>query len=257
MHNIASRYNEPGMFVTNSLLLRGEDRLCFRYARLREEDAVVRSFGAPAVELREALVEGFVDQPGILEMLWGEVDIMEYLTRESGLAIVLILFWWVRDLKDLESFREVEGWFVKKLNRDVVHMIVEVIPQSGFVLKERLYQDDNLELIKRLEVWMEYYFLKLYYQHNDFWTTLLEPIEHDGKFLSQSGSARGAVELCWRAWRNTPGAVDHVRGMIPKVEKWVKDRKDLVAEEERRLGPASVGWEEEQMIIFGGFLSVV
>ncbi|KAK6345268.1 hypothetical protein TWF718_007193 [Orbilia javanica] len=255
MHCIAHDQNEPGFFVTAALLRMGRDEVCFRYLRAHEDDGAVRSMHSPAVELRRDLLGGFVNQPGIVDMLWGKIKIGEYITATSGLAAMLILFWWINDLKNIENFREVEGWLIQNLNRDVVYMIAETIPQTDFVRTKRLYENDNQKLIEKMETWMEYYFLKLAYQHAGIWQRLLEGIDNNGRFSSQFGSANLPAELCWRAWKDTPGAAEYLRGMVPKAVQWFKEKESL--EQVKVAGGIRVDWEEEQMILFGEFLSTV
>ncbi|KAK6360569.1 hypothetical protein TWF730_006708 [Orbilia blumenaviensis] len=229
MHLVGGRFHYPGIYLSAALLLQGEDKLCFKYALVREKDAAQRLAHYPNIASRDALLSGFADQPDILEQLRDSVHGEKYISKESGYAITLILYWWIQDLRNLQKFREVEGWFTDRMNSDTVYLITKAIPDTGFVLKERLYAEDNAQLIEELNVWIRFYFLRVTYQHPAGWQTLVETIENGGIPSWQGGQDVRPEQCCWRAWRDTPGAVEFVNEMIPKAKKWVEGTRYSVA----------------------------
>ncbi|KAK6350648.1 hypothetical protein TWF718_003835 [Orbilia javanica] len=217
-----------------------EDQLCFTYlcSRWSRRDRVTHLAGPEArtdLEALERLISRKEFEKDVLDGLESGVDTSDGTPNIvfQG-TMVLLYFWWLEDLKNLQLIRSMENWLVRKLNFDIYTIIQSYMTETVVIQNHRnLLKKNNTSLIKKMERRMRYHFRSGHYMNGTFWEQMLGVSENDmvhslvdNARLDNKGCSRltGREEdrkflniLYW-PFRNTPGVFEYVKKMIPEIE---------------------------------------
>ncbi|KAK6534780.1 hypothetical protein TWF281_006080 [Arthrobotrys megalospora] len=241
---ITTPLHSPGRpleYTISTLLYMKEDQLCYsyicgRWRRRNRETLRTRPEGLDDWEALQRLADREKFKKDVFEGLKKGVDTSDGLADVQFQApMVLLYFWWVRDLKNLQLLKMMERWLVGRLNFDVYMMIREYMADTVVIRNRRdLMDEDKTALIKKMESRMRYHFRSGHYMNGTFWEQMLEVSENDmehtvvenarlectdrSAFPGTPEADRRILSFLYWPFRNTPGAFEYVRRMIPEIE---------------------------------------
>ncbi|KAF3936735.1 hypothetical protein ABW19_dt0201571 [Dactylella cylindrospora] len=219
------RYGGGSRTLTTALMLRGNGhQRCYSYVAWWNDHFCACCWGEKA-RPGNVLIhpEKYVRDPfepvDNLAPLGGLPD------TEYSIPIAFLKILWVEELKDLERFKSVEGWFRTKLNYDVTEVIRGQMVDSD-VLKERseLWRKDNTELIEKLKDQVRVLVEDVESRSMFFWERLLEAVEgrlgepdpDDEESGGRRGDTRYLVEVYADVWKGRERPLKVIKGKLVK-----------------------------------------
>ncbi|KAK6521636.1 hypothetical protein TWF506_001846 [Arthrobotrys conoides] len=232
----------PMEYTIPTLLYMKEDQLCYTYLCSRWSRRDRKTFSSEPeartdLEALERLWNPEKFKKGVFNGLKRGVDATDGIPDVfyQG-TMVLLYFWWLRDLKNLWLIRSMEGWLVRKMNFDIYTIIRSYMTETVVIQDQRdLLKASNTALIEKMERRMRYHFRCGHYMNGTFWEQMIK-VSKDGMVHSLVENAqldnkgrgrltpgrqeddRKILNLLYWPFRNTPGAFEYVERMIPEIE---------------------------------------
>ncbi|KAF3318061.1 hypothetical protein TWF173_008800 [Orbilia oligospora] len=230
----------PLEYTIPTLLYMKEDQICYTYLCSRWSR---RDRGAPLAE-PEAKTD-FEAMQRLLDPKKFRRDVFDGLKRgvdaTDGIpdvffqgTMVLLYFWWLRDLKNLQLIKSMEVWLVRKMNFDIYTIIRSYMMETNVIQDQRdLLEANNTALMEKMEIRMGYHFCCGHHVNGTFWEQMIQIPEEDmvhslvdnarvdnkgrGRLTpGKQDDDRKILNLLYWPFKNTPGAFEYVEKMIPE-----------------------------------------
>ncbi|KAK6506874.1 hypothetical protein TWF481_005334 [Arthrobotrys musiformis] len=221
----------PLEYTIPTLLFMKEDQICYTYLCFRwgRRDREVRT----DIEALERLLDHKRFKKNVFGGLEKAVSTLNCIPDVviQG-AMVLLYFWWLRDLENLRLVRLMEAWLVRRLNFDIYTIIQSYMTETVVIAEDRdLMKQSNTPLIEKMEKRMRYHFRCGNYMNETFWEQMVEASEdemvhslvknarsdnkgHCRLISGEQEHERKILNILYWPFRNTPGAFEYVKKMI-------------------------------------------
>ncbi|KAF3928193.1 hypothetical protein AA313_de0206247 [Arthrobotrys entomopaga] len=240
LRSISQKQKPVDHFLLATLLRLGKDQECYDYistfGRRVDRGSKVMSpkvMNSPilkGVPHFDAVAEESTGENAASESEDGSEECLKNASPTAkilAVPLLLLMISWRNDLRSLESFKSIDGWFTEKLNFEIVQMIRAQIPESALIRGERpnLWESDNTELIRKVETQMIETFRILWWSKQEFWRNMINAAV-DGEIplvvnMETIASTWGwdLLTLYGRIYKDTPGAIDYIESSLAEVEQ--------------------------------------
>ncbi|KAF3096109.1 hypothetical protein TWF102_006737 [Orbilia oligospora] len=232
----------PLEYTIPTLLYMKEDQICYtylcsRWSRRDRETLLAEPEARTDFEALERLWDPKKFKKDVFDGLKRGVDATDGIRDVfSQGTMVLLYFWWISDLKNLQLIKSMESWLVRRMNFDIYTIIRSYMTETNVIQDQRdLLKANNTALMEKMERRMRYHFRCGHYMNGTFWEQMIEISEDDmvhslvdnarvdnkgrGRLTpGRQEDDRKILNLLYWPFKNTPGAFEYVEKMIPEIE---------------------------------------